>query len=165
MCVWFAADREAAIILVMGMCTILMICAPRRLAGDIKDHTLVIASLRVCSGPQQTRLWLWYEMNGRWPIIATITATTVEILRSIQEPHTQWRPEHRRTRVRCGRVQLVSYNVNKLNGHTAVYKYGEIQNPDTPPLRNVRETTMTKTNGRRRKPKREPTTTKLPHEQ
>jgi len=36
----------------------------------------------------------------------------VEIVRSIQEPNTQWRLEHRRTRVRCGRVQLVCYNVN-----------------------------------------------------
>jgi len=57
-------------------------------------------------------------------------AICVEILRSIQELHTQWRPEHRRTRVRCGRVQLVYYNVNKLNGHTAIYKYGEIPNSD-----------------------------------
>ena len=39
-----------------GLCTILMICAPPRLTGDIKARTLVIVSLRVCSGPQQTRL-------------------------------------------------------------------------------------------------------------
>jgi len=62
--------------------------------------------------------------------ISLVRSSAVEILRSIQEPHTQWGPDHRRTRVRCGRVQLISYNVNKLNGHTAVYKYGEIQNPD-----------------------------------
>jgi len=35
-----------------------MICAPRQLAGDIKAGILAIVSLRVCSGPQQTRLYL-----------------------------------------------------------------------------------------------------------
>jgi len=30
-----------------------------------------------------------------------------------------------------GRVQLVCYKANQLNGHTVLYKHGEIQIPDT----------------------------------
>ena len=36
-----------------GLCTILMICVPRRLAGAIRARILAIVSLRVCSGPQR----------------------------------------------------------------------------------------------------------------
>jgi len=58
--VWFAADREVAIEVSQtshGLCTILMICTPRHLAGDIKARIPVIVPLRVCNGPQQTRLY------------------------------------------------------------------------------------------------------------
>jgi len=36
----------------------------------------------------------------------------VKTQRCIQEPHAQWRPEHRQTRVRCGWDQLVYHKVN-----------------------------------------------------
>jgi len=55
--IWFAADREAAIEkddhtgyvsqMSQGLCTILMICAPRRLVGDITARIFVIISFRV----------------------------------------------------------------------------------------------------------------------
>jgi len=45
--------------------------------------------------------------SPRWASVGLDLLAFVKILRSIQELHTQRRPEHRRTRVRCGRVQLV----------------------------------------------------------